>query len=284
MKILRMKAKLLPFLLLEVSLANSKLSPHSLCLLNKKLYHQDTQSCYHPLQQGPCSAGEWLVLGAVPGEGVCTTKIVCKPGLRPVLDPDGGAGCGCPEGQEQFGGSCETLYSSSVCGEGKILLPENFNIGNKICSNKFSSKKINNCPAFQTTKLEIARRGTHTRKLQVSYLKEIVCDKKTKAVCCPDYNKESLFSPENLIQSLVPPKVLCSNNPCPLGKWPWVGQDGVSRCLYRDRSIGDCNGDLVEEDGTLICKRFSLRTVAPIFRRNCGRRRIFINGRCRRIF
>ena len=86
-----------------------------LCLMKKKLYHVDTGMCFPPLERGPCHEGEWLMLGSVPGNGNCKNQLKCKGWERPVLDLDRGAVCGCQEGEERVGGSCQTLYSQGVC-------------------------------------------------------------------------------------------------------------------------------------------------------------------------
>ena len=218
--------KKLVFLFLSTSVYCSA-SPYTSCLMKGELYHEDTQTCFPPLGQGPCKVGEWVVLAGV--SGVCRSKFVCNSGEIPVLDQAGGAVCGCPGGKERFLGSCETLYSQGVCGEGEVLLPKDFNIGRKICPSKFSCKMSNNCQTFKIMKTELAEQGTTRRNEQLVFLKEIVCNKKTRSVCCPDYNRDSLFTPDNLIQSMRTTQAVCARNPCPHGKWPLVGTDGIGK-------------------------------------------------------
>ena len=269
--------KKLVFLFLSTSV-NCSASPSTSCLMKGELYHEDTQTCFPPLGQGPCKVGEWVVLAGV--SGVCISKFVCNSGEIPVLDQAGGAVCGCPGGKERFHGSCETLYSQGVCGEGEVLLPKNFDIGRKICPSKFSCKMSDNCPAYKTTRAQAAPRGTNKRKEEVSFVKDMVCNKKARTICCPEENNKSLFSPENLIQSLVTAKPLCTRNPCPDGKRPWVGEDGISKCLFHDDSVENCKFEPIEEAGRITCPLFDLRSVAPIFGRKCKRRRRWINEKC----
>ena len=73
-------------------------------------------------------------------------------------------------------------------------------------------------------------------------------------------------------------------NDCPMGRWPWVGKDGFAKCLFKDVSVEKCKGKLVEDRGRLVCPRISVRSTVRIFKRNCGRRGRWINGRCARIF
>jgi hypothetical protein len=192
--------------------------------------------------------------------------------------------CGCPNGQERFGGSCEALYTQSVCGQGQVLLPDNFNIGQKSCPGKFSCQVSNKCRAFQEMKTELAPTGTIRRNEQQTYLKEMICKKKSRSVCCPDYDRDSLFSPDILLASMVPPQAACANNPCLPGKWPWVGKDGSYKCLYRENNVEHCRGNIIEEDGWLICDILDVKSAARIFSQNCGRRRRWKCGRCVRIF
>ena len=270
------------YLLFEHSLASSISIPK--CLFKKELYHEETRTCFPPLEQGPCPVGQWLVLNSVSGTGECISQFKCESGKLPVLDRDGGAVCGCPYGKEIFLGSCETLYTPSICGEGWVLLPESFYVGHKICPSLFSCRSSGFCPAFQQTKQEVSPRGTNGRRKEVEYVKDLVCNKKSRAICCPDFNKESLFTSDNLIQTMVPPKAVCRRNPCRKGSWPWVGEDGFAKCLSRDVTVEKCKGKLTEDQGRLLCHRISVRSTVRNFKRNCERRRRWINGRCARIF
>ena len=274
---------MLLFILLQASSVYSSPSPHS-CLMVGELYHEDTQTCFSPLSGGPCKMGEWIVLGGISGTGVCRSKVVCKKGEIPVLDQAGGAVCDCTDGKERVLGKCETLYTQGVCGEGEVLLPQSFNIGHKNCPSKFSCKTSDNCLAYKAANKQAAKNGTNERELQISFLKEMVCNKKAKTICCPEENSKSLFSPANLIQSLVTAKSICTKNPCSSGKWPWVGEDGISKCLHGDDGVENCEYALIEENGRLSCPWNEVRSVAPISGRKCRRRKRFINGRCARIF
>ena len=254
------------------------------CLLEKKLYHEKTKTCVPPLEQGPCGDGQWVVLNSSSGAASCQRQFGCQDGGLPVLDHGGGAVCGCPEGQENFAGSCATLYTQSICGEGWVLLPESFYTGHKACPSMFSCQASSLCSVFKKTKQKISRKSKKRKYLEVKYLRELVCNKHTRAICCPDLNKESLLSSKNLIQSMIPPKAVCRKNPCPLGKWPWTGSDKISKCLLRDPSVEKCEVKLSEDGGRLVCPRIYKRSLAPIFGQKCGRRRRWTNGRCTRIF
>lgn len=147
-------------LLLQVSIVSGDLSPISTCLLKKELYHLATKTCYPPLSPDPCPDGEWVEMGSVPGTGVCEAKTVCTIGEIPVLDQGGGAACGCPHGQERVRGSCQSLFTQGVCGDGLVLLPDNFHVRQKICPSKFSCKRSDKCLGFQKMKTELAPRGS----------------------------------------------------------------------------------------------------------------------------
>ena len=128
------------YFLFEHSLVSSISTPK--CLFKKELYHKETRSCFPPLEQGSFPVGQWLVLNSTSKTGVCIAQFDCESGKSPVLDHGGGAVCGCPEGKEIFLGSCETFYTQSSCGEGRILLPDNFYVGHKICPTFFSCRSI----------------------------------------------------------------------------------------------------------------------------------------------
>ena len=185
-----MKMKTILFLFCEATFVSSHVSPSSACLIRKELYHEETQTCFTPLEQGPCMAGEWLVMGSVagmwavcrvvtiyhsiyPGTGVCRPQFVCKNGERPALDPAGGAVCDCKDGKEKFGGSCEVLYSQSVCRQSQVLLPDNFKIvHHNIWPGKFTCKCSSNWSAFKAMKTEVAPKLTNRRKEQPSLWQE----------------------------------------------------------------------------------------------------------------
>jgi hypothetical protein len=152
--------------LLFLTRTQAQLSNISTSLLKKELYHEHTYTCFSPLEQGPCLAGEWLVLDKVSGKGMCRSKKECKDGTNPVLDRDAGAVCGCLNGKEMFLGKCEAFYTQSVCLDGWVMMPENFLFNSLECSSKFMSKKYENCPAYQIAKNQLAEKGTMRRNYQ----------------------------------------------------------------------------------------------------------------------
>ena len=83
---------------------------------------------------------------------------------------------------------------------------------------------------------------------------------------------------------MTPLKAKFAINPCPPGKWPWVGTDGVSKCLYHDSTVENCQNIIFEENGHLECEIIALKSVVPILKQNCGRRRRWQYGRCVRLF
>ena len=60
------------------------------------------------------------------------------------------------------------------------------------------------------------------------------------------------------------PGVICSRNPCPVGEWPWIGEDGISKCTKGENSIKTCTGVVEDEDDILVCKTNSLITPLSI--------------------
>ena len=264
------------------------IKPQTECLLHGDLYHKESELCHNPLTQGPCKNGEWIVFDGSSGSGVCSPSFVCMLGEMPVLDPAGGASCGCADGKEKILGACQTLFTQSVCNEGEVLLPNNFNIGEPICPDNFSCKPIQNCPAYEGRKSEYGLRGSNIRKEQIQFMKDMVCSKASRTICCKKekvlFTPERVFTPENLIEVMSEPKATCVKNPCSPGKYPWVGQDGVAKCLFHEDGVENCNGQLVEERGQLICSQWEIRSLAPIFGQKCNRRRRWVNDRCQRIF
>ena len=163
-------------------------------------------------------------------------------------------------------------------------MPEYLTPGSEICSSGFSCTESSSCTGFTLAKTQISKKGSWGRKEKIRFLKEMVCNRDSKSICCPDNNNDSLLTSHNIIHSMMSVKAKCLKNPCDQGLWPWAGPTGGLQCLKREKDAETCPFQLVEEDGTLVCPIFSLRTVAPKAGRNCGRRRRWSYGRCRRIF
>eukprot|EP00092_Neocalanus_flemingeri_P023832 GFUD01025857.1.p1 GENE.GFUD01025857.1~~GFUD01025857.1.p1 ORF type:complete len:288 (+),score=49.62 GFUD01025857.1:187-1050(+) len=254
------------------------------CLVSSELYHRGTRRCYQPLEKGPCQEREWLVSeSSISGVGVCQSKLTCNVGEQAYLNPYGGAYCDCEEGKESFRGKCENKFTQSICNQGEILLPRNF-LKQNYCPQKFSCTPITNCPGYSKAKNDIGQmRGKKSEA--VEFLKSFVCDKKTSSICCPEYDNNSLLSAKTIIRVMNDnPGVLCVTNPCPREYWPWVGEDGVSKCVQYDENVKTCTGNVLDDNGYLICKKESKFDIKFASKSNCGRRRVFKNGRCVRLF
>jgi hypothetical protein len=220
------------------------------------------------------------------GAGKCETRLTCNFDEHPYLNPDGGAFCDCEEGKERFHGKCATKFAERGCQPGYVLLSKNYQRKN-YCPNKFFCTESKNCPGFSAAKQEIGLKNRNKRNEAITFLKSIVCEKKSKKMCCPENDNNSLLSPNTMIRILNDnPGVMCSRNPCPAGKWPWIGEDGVSKCTKSNNSVKTCTGVVKDEDGILVCKRNSLITALSISlgKQNCGRGRVHKYGRCVRLF
>ena len=117
----------------------------------------------------------------------------------------------------------------------------------------------------------------------------MVCNRRNRTICCPQNNNLSLFTPGNLIQSMVPSKLVCARNPCPSGKWPSVDSYGNPKCVYHKDGVENCNAELIEVNGRVMCpiiqpRNRTIRSVVRIFKQTCGRRRSWKYGRCMRMF
>ena len=251
------------------------------CLLRKALYHFPTSSCASPLTSSICPETEGLVHDSTPGVGICAPRTSCPIGEVPVLDLEGGVRCSCPYGTHRMEGSCHHVFTRAGCRKGTLLLPENFKFGHKVCSHKFSCTASHKCKSYQVTKREIEGKMT---EVESKYLKELVCQKKSKSICCPDSNSESLLSVEVILSSLLPPTASCRRNPCPQGQWPWQIENGPAKCLKKGEGVENCRGSLVEESGWILCSIFDAINVLEDSKKNCGRRRRWKYGRCVRVF
>ena len=220
------------------------------------------------------------------GTGVCETRLICNFDEQAYLNPYGGAFCDCEEGKARFNGKCATKFTESVCRPGEVLLPKNYHRKN-YCPNQFACEKSTNCPGFSAAKQEINLKNQDKRNAAIDFMKLIICEKKSRKICCPRNDNHSILSPRTMIKILNDnPGVMCSRNPCPAGNWPWMGEDGVSKCTLSVNSVKTCKGVVQDEDGVLVCKTNSLITPLSftLGKQNCGRGRVPKYGRCVRLF
>ena len=221
------------------------------CLIKNQLYYQDTGRCYDPLEQGPCRQGQWLVLGSpfagsvynclinkcyksYSGAGFCEEKLTCNHGDQAYLNPKGGAYCDCEEGREKSNGRCEPLFTRGSCKEGEVLV-----LKQQKCPAQFSCRGIDNCPAYQETKRYLKNNKSKRMKV-IEFLKLLVCetDSSSRAICCPEYDDNSILSPVTIIRALADnSEVLCMKNSCPEGSWPWAEYDEKIVCREADSSV-----------------------------------------------
>merc|ERR1719378_1542271 len=97
------------------------------------------------------------------------------------------------------------------------------------------------------------------RLKEKSFLKQLVCEKKSKKICFPTDNYDSLFTLKNIFNSLHAAHPTCGPNPCQEGRWPWLSQDGFYRCLPTQKPIKECNGKLLLVKGFLKCNILDLK-------------------------
>ena len=243
--------------------------PVAECLMKRTFYHRQSGECHVPLDQGPCRTGELLL------PDVNTGMVFCSPvSLREyctaILLSDGSVGC-----EEDLN---RDLYSRGQCGEGEILLPDNFIVDTRPCARDFSCRKSRTSRQYKWALKRFQEKG-YFHKGEEQYLKDLVCDFKGQSICLPDNNRDSLFTVENLMDSLVMPSTRCQTNPCPAGKTPWLSEDGHYRCLVASPSLNNCPLDSRHDNnGRLQCRFVTLKSVAP-WSRSCRRRSVWSRHR-----
>ena len=205
----------------------------------------------------------------------------------PVLSSETGARCECREGKGEISGKCENIFTQRGCSGSGILLPENFLLNSPetdLCPPQFSCKPSKTCAGYAKTVEEIKNTATNkSKQANVRFMKSLVCNQGAKSICCPDFEPKSFLTAPVLLASLKSAsQVSCSANPCPTGRWPWVGQDGLAGCVEATEDVKECETVLELFEGQLACAEFDVRITAT--KRNCGRRRRFSNGRCVRIY
>ena len=222
------------------------------CLLHASLYHRATRQCWPPHERGPCAEDQWLAASEVsPGLGEC--------GLVPPGDQ------AWKQEQEQLYTQVDikdvtisTIYIYNVptqahCQKGELLVPDNFQADTQPCP------ALHSCVAWPRP-ADTARLANLVNPLQLEYIKAMVCGGEGEELACaPATNDESLFSAENLLQSLVAPPPACRPNPCPGGATPTLEEDGYYRCVPVVQHLIMDSLRTHERK----CRRFEVRRACP---------------------
>ena len=69
------------------------------------------------------------------------------------------------------------------------------------------------------------------REAELGLVQGLACSTEPRLVCLPTLNTDSLFTVGNIYQSFQSARPACQHNPCAAGRWPWLRQDGLRRCL-----------------------------------------------------
>ena len=222
-----------------------------LCLLQAMFYHPPSGECHEPLEQGPCDQAQWLV--PAPRD-----KMVLECQQRPqtrspetfILRSDGSVvGDNEADSDKMFDiGDCETA---------ERLLPEDFVLHSKPCP------RHHRCTSNIQGAYEVMEAIEPTKEYEYTltqdFFKSMICSREPqkRALCLPR-DRTNPVTEENLFNSLQIPELICTKNPCPLGKKPYQAEKGYFRC----------NGIL------------GLNSVTSGLTNLCPRNKRFSRGRC----
>ena len=264
-----------------------------LCLLSGQYYHPGSDSCSDPFDEESCEPGwSWLLPTSVPGEVQCQDisddLLNCA---IPGINGEGEPYC-FMESETAFDQPEEQILNRPAnCTENKILMPAIFMENTKPCPRNFT------CSAdYKTAYRFISKHGKNgqidLKQKELDYANDaLACSgghdhpSEPKMGCVPDTG--SLADNSVLQDSYKLPKLICRDNPCPSGKWPWLTEDGYQRCLDADtEKIQNCprNQDVREFEGTLQCQYFVSFCASCGFAKLCPRGKRFRRGRCRNSF
>jgi len=279
-------------ILVMISTVSSDLAPDDLsrrlCLLSGQYYHPGSDTCSDPFDEESCDPGySWLLPTSVPGEVQCQDitddllncaipgigdddKPFCIKETETAFDP-----------KEQ-----QILNRPTDCPQNMILMAANFMEDTKPCPGNFT------CSANYKTAynfiIKHKRNGQIAlEKKELEYANNQACSgghghpSEPKMGCVPDTG--SLADNRVLQDSYKPAQLICRDNPCPSGKWPWLSEDGYQRCLDADTEmIQNCprNQFVLEVERKLECQdyvAFFTNAAAKL----CPVGRKLIRGRCR---
>jgi len=276
------------FLVLSTAAVRTNHQPNRRnCLLEGKFYHPESQGCHRPLEDhddNPCEEGQWLMPTPRPGVVKCfpkkdkfkTRDRFCTPFLSQKMEAR------CWEEEEA------SLFKTDNCGDGQILLPDNFEEGTRPCPRSWT------CQQFDVTAMgmsqemsdRIFQEDQEEENLVVRYVRDLICNMEKRRICLPEMESVSVFSLHHLEESLQEARPVCQNNPCTEGYWPWLGDDGYYRCYQAEGNLEDCPA---QPDSSLVvikigkkevleCSIFGLNSI--IKTRTCGRRKVLIRNKC----
>jgi len=254
------------------------------CLIANSFYHKRDDRCEEPFQQGPCKDGYWMMLDTLTsGQVTCQRRperfIDCK---EVILGPGGQPQCATDLENE-------TLFSSCGGGSG-VIIPENFVENTMSCPHEFKcQEKESGAPSTKSywASLSLLKvdQDQEAVKSGKAYLKSMVCNFETKSICVPVKNRNALLANENIIKSFQRPKTSCQRNPCSVGKWPWIDNEGYLQCvpIREGTNITNCPLGIEENSGELTCSLFTVRSIFDTARfRSCRKGMRFVFGKCRK--
>ena len=287
-------------ILVMISSATS-LSPgdlsRRLCLLSGQYYHPGSDSCSDPFNDSLCDDNKWLVPTSVPGELQCQEADEVLANCAELgINDDGEPYCIKEEETVFRSFEDQILHRQGDCPENMILMAANWMRDTKPCPGNFT------CSANYKTAYSFINEHHNNGKNELFWLSikekeygysSLVCsgskdtwNTEIKMVCVPYIG--SMADNSVLLDSYKPSRLICQENPCPPGKWPWLSEDGYQRCLDADtEEIQNCPREqfVVEEEDVGILK---CQTIAPFFTAGneelCPKGKIFRRGRCRSKF
>ena len=238
-----------------------------LCLLKGQYYHPGSDSCSDPFNATPCDGyvNSWLLPTSVPGELQCREDVEGLGNCAVLgINDDGEPYCINEKEQISFERNIsfenQTLNRQADCPENMILLPDNWMRDTKPCPGNFT------CSANYKTAYSFINDNYNNGEINLALLEKkygyssLVCSgskditkAETKMACVPDIG--SMADNSVLLDSYKSSKLTCQDNPCPVGKWPWLSEDGYQRCLDADtEEIQNCPYEhfVVEEDGGIL--------------------------------
>eukprot|EP00092_Neocalanus_flemingeri_P051807 GFUD01060372.1.p1 GENE.GFUD01060372.1~~GFUD01060372.1.p1 ORF type:complete len:196 (+),score=30.07 GFUD01060372.1:81-590(+) len=159
------------------------------------------------------------------------------------------------------------------------------------CPDEFSCKPSTDCDSYRNAKKDLGQLSGTAKGKMISHIKDIVCNKKQRKICCPQDTSKSLLTSEMIVKSLkFSSKTKCITNPCPSAKWPWIDEDGQSVCVRHSEDLNNCKGTMAVNEHVLDC--LDLESGYPVVlsafkpKDSCGRRRRWnrYHSKCVRIF
>ena len=133
--------------------------------------------------------------------GICQDYKNCRDGEIEIIGTNAVSMCGCPDGEVKHEGVCQELFSKGSCSVGNILIPKQDELS--LCPEQFECVEYSKCEPYKLAREEVVEASGSRKSDLKAHLRNLICNKTEKKICCPQDNLNSLLSAANIVRSFL---------------------------------------------------------------------------------